>query len=63
MSQKQTITKEQLRKIRRAALREQLKKEGLLHLWRRRSQIIGKNKKAIESRRSCRKKVDSDEDS
>ncbi len=63
MAQKQTITKEQLRKIRRAALREQYKKEGIFHLWRRKSQIIGKNKKAIDDREACRKKVDSDEDS
>jgi hypothetical protein len=57
---KYTITKDQLRKIRKAVLREQFKKEGIFHLWRRQSQIIG-NKKAIENKKACRKKVDLDE--
>jgi len=56
----QRITKEQLRKIRRAALREYYKKEGIFHLWRRQSQILGKNKKAINNRNLCRKKINDD---
>ncbi len=47
--------------MRRAALREQFKADRVFHMWNRKSQIIGKNKKAIDSKTACRKKVDSDD--
>ncbi|KKN58901.1 hypothetical protein LCGC14_0547030 [marine sediment metagenome] len=61
MARKYTITKEQLRKMRKAALREKYKSEGLLDLWMRQSQTIGKNKRASDSKTACRKKVDPDD--
>jgi hypothetical protein len=61
MARKYIITKEQLRKFRKAALREQYKANGLISLWNRQGQTIGKNKKAIDSKNACRKKVESDD--
>lgn len=61
MAHNNKITKEQLYKMRKHAMREKYKAAGLLRLWMRQGQSIGKNKKAIESKNTCRKKVNFDE--
>ena len=47
--------------MRKHAMREKYKAAGLLGLWMRQGQNIGKNKRAIEKKNVCRKKVDFDE--
>lgn len=61
MARKYTITQKQLRKMRKHAQREQYKAAGMLGMWMRRGQMIGRNQRAFNSKTACRKKVNSDD--
>lgn len=58
MGRKKTNNKIEILKRYRAILREKAKRLKQFHLWRRPSQKIDKNKKAIDNKRKCREKVD-----